>query len=392
MFKILLQNIFGKKISFALILLTVFILCLILSGPGKIVFRPDELSGEALPSYTQSGEYEYILSLQKSFIQVAKSIKPAVVNISTLSRDNKIKSHSSLFENKFSLEGFQGFLENITKPKQYRVNNSGSGVIYSEKGYILTNYHVIENGERFIVQLLDNRKFEGTLIGADEKTDLAVIKIKSYRSLPKAPLGSSERLQVGQWVVAIGNPFGLDRTVTTGVISAKGRSGLGINSYENFIQTDASINPGNSGGPLLDLEGRVVGINTAFMGQGTGVGFAIPIDTAKLISDELVKKGEVERGWIGAGIQSLTPELAKTFNSISQNGALVNKIIPEALAARGGLKQGDIIIMFNDSSVTSPKELQKMVAFSKIGKMVNLKILRNGEVKTIKIKILKMNS
>ncbi len=380
-----------KKIALGFIL-TLLILYKIAPVPNKIVLKSEELPAEGPPAYTQTDEYRYIISLQESFIRVAKSSKPAVVNISTLSRDPKAQSNFRLFNNNFSLEGFQGFLKDLTKPKRYQLNNLGSGVIFSEKGYILTNYHVIENAERLLVQLSDNRKFEGTLIGYDKKTDLAVIKIKSFRAFPKAPLGNSKEIKVGQWVVAIGNPYGLNRTVTTGVVSAKGRSDLGITTYENFIQTDASINPGNSGGPLLDLEGRVVGINTAIIGQGTGVGFAIPIDMAKLISEELIKKGEVERGWIGAGIQSLTPALAKTFNTTSKDGALVNKIIPEAPAALGGLKQGDIIIMFDDNSVSSPKELQKMVAFTKIGKTIKLKVLRNGEAKTIKIKIVKMKS
>jgi S1-C subfamily serine protease len=192
--------------------------------------------------------------------------------------------------------------------------------------------------------------------------------------------------------MAIGNPYGLERTVTTGVVSSTGRSGLGIATYENFIQTDASINPGNSGGPLLDLEGKVVGINTAIFGLGTGIGFAIPIEMVKLICEELIEKGEVNRGWIGAGIQPLTPELAKTFHSASQKGALVNQVIPNAPAFKGGLKQGDIIIMFDENSVTSSSELQRMVAFSKIGEIVKLKVLRNGEFETVKIKIVKMQS
>ena len=225
-----------------------------------------------------------------------------------------------------------------------------------------------------------------------KKTDLAVIKIDSFKSLPQAPLGDSDNIKVGQWVVAIGNPYGLDRTVTVGVVSAKGRSDLGITTYENFIQTDASVNPGNSGGPLLDLEGNVVGINTAIIGQGTGIGFAIPIKMAKLISEDLIKNGKVERGWLGASIQPLTPELAKTFKAAFQKGVLVNEVMLKAPAHKGGLKQGDIIVVFDGNDVTSPKVLQKMVAFAKIGKTVEVKVLRNGEMKTIKIIVEKIKS
>lgn len=382
-----------KKIKLAFgLFLVVSISYLFFSSPEKIHLKSASPLQEDSPSYTQTNEYQYIISLQESFIRVAKAIKPAVVNIRTLHQTEKTRSRFSFFKNKFSFENFQNFLAEIFKPKKYRVENLGSGVIISPKGYILTNHHVIKNAEHLLVQLSDNRKFEGTLIGSDRKTDLAIIKISSFRSFPQAPLGDSDNLEVGQWVVAIGNPYGLDRTVTVGVISAKGRSDLGITTYENFIQTDASINPGNSGGPLLDLEGNVIGINTAIIGEGTGIGFAIPIKMAKLISEELIKNGKVERGWLGAGIQSLTPELAKTFNMDSQKGVLVNEVIPEAPAYKGGLKQGDIIIMFNGSDVTSPKSLQKMVAFAKVGKTVEVKVLRNGEMKTIKIKVERMKS
>lgn len=382
-----------KKITLAFgLFLVISISYLLFSSPEKINLKPAKSLQEDSPSSAQSDEYKYIISLQESFIRAAKSIKPAVVNIRALQQDQKTHGGFHFSKDKFSFESFQSFLGEIFKPKKYSVENLGSGVIISPKGYILTNYHVIENAEHLLVQLSDNRRFEGTLIGADKKTDLAVIKINSFRSFPQAPLGNSENLKVGQWVIAIGNPYGLDRTVTVGVVSAKGRSDLGITTYENFIQTDASINPGNSGGPLLDLEGNVVGINTAIIGQGTGIGFAIPIEIAKLISEELIKNGKVERGWLGAGIQPLTPELAKTFNTDSQKGVLVNKIIPEAPAHKGGLKQGDIIVVFDGSNVTSPKALQKMVAFAKIGNIVEVKVLRNGEMKTIKIIVEKMKS
>ena len=388
---LLLNFLEGKRIKLAFGLFLVFsISYLLFSNPDNIVLKPSEPVQKE--TYTQTDEYKYIISLQKSFIQVAKSIKPAVVNISTLSQIKKTVSGFHFFNNKFSFESFQSFLEHFFKPKQYQVENLGSGVIFSSKGHILTNYHVVENAEHLLIRLSDDRKFEGTLIGMDKKTDLAVIKINSFNSLPKAPLGDSNNLKAGQWVIAIGNPYGLDRTVTVGVVSAKGRSGIGITTYENFIQTDASINPGNSGGPLLDLEGNVIGINTAIIGQGTGIGFAIPIDMVKLISKDLIKKGTVERGWLGAGIQALSPELARTFKTDSKKGVLVNKIIPEAPAFNGGLKQGDIIVFFDGNAVTSPKELQNMVALATIGETIEVKVLRNGKTKNLKIKVAKMES
>jgi Do/DeqQ family serine protease len=388
---LLLNFLEGKRIKLAFGLFLVFsISYLLFSNPENIVLKPSEPVQKE--TYTQTDEYKYIISLQKSFIQVAKSIKPAVVNISTLSQIKKTVSGFHFFNNEFSFESFQSFLELFFEPKQYQVENLGSGVIFSSKGHILTNYHVVENAEHLLIRLSDDRKFEGTLIGMDKKTDLAVIKINSFNSLPKAPLGDSNNLKAGQWVIAIGNPYGLDRTVTVGVVSAKGRSGIGITTYENFIQTDASINPGNSGGPLLDLEGNVIGINTAIIGQGTGIGFAIPIDMVKLISKDLIKKGTVERGWLGAGIQALSPELAKTFKTDYQKGVLVNKIIPEAPAFNGGLKQGDIIVFFDGNAVTSPKELQNMVALATIGETIEVKVFRNGKAKNLKIKVAKMES
>ncbi len=382
-----------KKIKFAFgLFLVVSISYLLFSSPENIDLNPSEALEEVSPSHIQTDEYKYIISLQESFVSVAKSIKPAVVNIRTFKQTQKTHSGFHFFNNKFSFERLENFLDKIFKPKIYSVENLGSGVIVSPKGYILTNHHVIENAEHFLVQLSDNRSFEGTLIGTDKKTDLAVIKIDSFKSLPQAPLGDSDNIKVGQWVVAIGNPYGLDRTVTVGVVSAKGRSDLGITTYENFIQTDASVNPGNSGGPLLDLEGNVVGINTAIIGQGTGIGFAIPIKMAKLISEDLIKNGKVERGWLGASIQPLTPELAKTFKAAFQKGVLVNEVMLKAPAHKGGLKQGDIIVVFDGNDVTSPKVLQKMVAFAKIGKTVEVKVLRNGEMKTIKIIVEKIKS
>lgn len=381
------------KIAFGLFLV-LSVSYLLFSEPEKIILTPEEpaLISEANLPYTKSDEDEEIVSLQNSFIKIAKMIKPAVVHISSLQETLKSHEHGRVFKNKFSLERFNNFFEELFTPKKYSTKSLGSGVIFSSQGYILTNHHVVEGAEHIFVQLSDNRRFEGTLIGSDKKTDLAVIKINSFKSLPQALLGNSENIRVGEWVVAIGNPYGLDGTVTVGVISATGRSDIGIADYENFIQTDASINPGNSGGPLLDLEGNVIGINTAIIGQGTGIGFAIPIDMAKLISDQLIKNGEVERGWLGAGIQTLTPELAETFNTGFQKGVLVNNIIPDAPADKGGLRQGDIIVRFEGNPVVSSKELQQMVAFSKIGGTVKIKVFRNGEMKTIKIKVEKIKS
>jgi serine protease Do len=245
---------------------------------------------------------------------------------------------------------------------------------------------VVEDADEIKVISSENKEFEAKVVGRDPKTDLALIQIKSWKGFSSIKLGDSDELRVGDWVMAIGNPFGLDHTVTAGIVSAKGRV-IGAGPYDNFIQTDASINPGNSGGPLINLKGEVVGINTAIFAGGQGIGFAIPINTAKELVGQLKDKGKVTRGWLGVNVQKVTPDLAKAFNLQAEAGALVGDVISGSPAEKAGVKPGDIIIEFNGKAVKEMSELPRLVAGVAVGKEVDIKILRNGETQVVKAKI-----
>lgn len=319
---------------------------------------------------------EELLATQRAFIDVSQKVTPAVVNI----RAERVRSTriSPLFEEFFG-DLFQG-------PRQQRREQSlGSGFIITEDGYILTNEHVVSGAEEIKVQLTDRQVFAGTVVGVDPETDVAVLKINAPDPLPVAVLGDSDQLEVGQWALAIGNPFGLDSTLTVGVISATGRANIGIEDYEDFIQTDASINPGNSGGPLLNIYGEVVGINTAIVAAGQGIGFAIPISLARLIADQLMTSGEVARGWLGVSIQPLDPALAESFGLDRVTGALINRVLPETPADRAGLRRGDILLTYNGKPVRGVRELQLLVASTPIGTEVPVEILRDGGTMTLMI-------
>ena len=335
--------------------------------------------------YADLEGYQDIVELQNAFIRNAKQLKPTVVSINSLvkmSSDSKglRKGRDGWVSN------FKGWLSDALKRK-YLVESLGSGVIYDSRGYILTNYHVIEDVDEIMVKLMDKREFSARVVGVDPLTDLAVLKIFSFSSFPVPAFGSTKDLGVGEWVMAIGNPYGLDGTVTVGVISGTHRSDLGIATFENFLQTDASINPGNSGGPLIDLEGKVIGINTAIAKIGAGVGFAIPMEMAAQIADSLIDEGTVERGWLGAGIQSLTPELAVSFAVSRDEGVLVNSVGDGTPAHKAGLVRGDIIITYDGQIVLDSKSLQKLVAESRIGKSVRLNIIREGVEKTVFVEV-----
>ena len=246
---------------------------------------------------------------------------------------------------------------------------------------------MVEGAEEIEVQLLDKRKFKGKVVGRDPKTDLAVIKVDAPDTLPTAKLGDSGRIRIGEWAIAIGNPFGLDHTVTVGVISATGRSEVGIATYEDFIQTDASINPGNSGGPLVNLKGEVIGINTAIVAAGQGIGFAIPINMAKEIMSQLIEGGKVVRGWLGVSIQELTEELAQQFHVEPGKGVLIASVMDNSPAERGGLKAGDIILEFDGTKVEQVRQLQRLVARTLVGKEAVVKVLRDGKELSLRIKV-----
>jgi serine protease Do len=263
---------------------------------------------------------------------------------------------------------------------------AGSGVIISSDGTILTNNHVVEGATEVTVTLADKKEYTAEVLGRDPKTDLAVLKIKANDSFPAAALGNSEQLKVGDWVVAIGNPFGLNHTVTSGIVSAKGRV-IGAGPYDDFIQTDASINPGNSGGPLFNMMGEVVGINTAIIPQGQGIGFAIPVNTAKPLIPQLVTKGEVTRGYLGVSIQNMTPDLAEALNVKGLDGALVADVSPGSPANAAGIARGDVITSFNGKAVKDSHDLPAMVAATPVDEEVTVKVLRDGEERQLSVKV-----
>jgi serine protease Do len=327
-------------------------------------------------------------SPENPFVQVAEMVTPAVVNISTVTT-GKGRNPSEQFRpfgnDPFFRDFFDRFFEGM--PRQHRQTSLGSGVIIEKSGLILTNNHVIKDADEITVKFANKQEAKGKVVGTDPKTDLAVIRVSTKEDLPVVALGNSDALHVGQWAIAIGNPFGLDHTLTVGVISATGRSEVGIAAYENFIQTDASINPGNSGGPLLNIRGEVIGINTAIVASGQGIGFAIPVNMARKVMDDLVKKGKVTRGWLGVGIQPLTPELAKSFAVSADEGILVNQVMPKSPAEAAGVKTGDLIMNVDGKPVKDPRELQRIIAETEIGKTLELTILRDKTKRTVKVQV-----
>ncbi len=329
--------------------------------------------------------------LQDAFVHVAQLVKPAVVNIATTQRPRPQEGRRApqvppFFRGPFREFFGEDFFERFFgEPPQRERRSLGSGVIVDKRGYILTNNHVIEQADQIEVRLSDKRKFTATVIGKDPKTDLAVIKIDAPDDLPVAKLGDSGTIRIGEWAIAIGNPFGLDQTVTVGVISAVGRSDVGITTYEDFIQTDASINPGNSGGPLVNINGEVIGINTAIVATGQGIGFAIPISMAREIKDRLIAQGKVVRGWLGVGIQELTDELATQFGVKPEDGVLVGNVMQGSPAERGGMKTGDIIQEFNGNKISNVRQLQREVAQSTVGSPAQIRVLRENMPSTLTI-------
>jgi serine protease Do len=326
-----------------------------------------------------------------SFADLAEKLKPSVVNISTTKtvRGGGFRSpfgQGSPFDRNFGGDDFfERFFGDIPQ-RQFKQKSLGSGFIISHDGYIFTNNHVVEQADKIIVRLSDGKEYEAKVIGKDAKTDIALIKIKPSDSLPVAETGDSEKLRVGDWVLAIGNPFGLEQTVTAGIVSAKGRV-IGAGPYDNFIQTDASINPGNSGGPLFNMEGKVVGINTAIVAQGQGIGFAIPISMAKTILPDLKAKGKVTRGWLGVSVQDISEDIAKNMKLKDRNGALISDVFKGDPADKAGLKSGDVVTEINGKPVKDTHELLLMIAGFRIGEAIKVKIMRDGQEKIIPIMI-----
>ena len=322
-----------------------------------------------------------IFSAPESFNELAENASPAVVNIRTV---KTIKGGGRVFrqfkkgpfgEN----DPFHDFFDRFfgeNRPHDFKQRSLGSGFIINKDGYIVTNNHVVENADKIEVILKNEKEFDAKIVGRDPNTDLALIKIKPNRDLPVLLFGDSDALKVGQWVVAIGSPFGLEHTVTAGIVSAKGRV-IGSGPYDDFIQTDASINPGNSGGPLINMEGKVVGINTAIIAGGSGIGFAIPINLAKNIVDQLKTSGEVIRGWLGVGIQDISKQVAEYYGIKSEKGVLVTEVFPDDPADKAGIEPQDIILSINGIEVGTSREITSMIADLGVGETVKIQVLRN---------------
>jgi len=314
-------------------------------------------------------------AFEDAFSAVADRVTPAVVNVS-VAAGRPSGEDTERFRDFFGDE----FYDKYFKRRPHEDGRAaGSGVIVDPKGYILTNNHVIENARDITVRLSDGRKFSAKLVGRDPKTDLAVLKVDAPTPLPTAELGDSDRLRVGQWAVAIGNPFGLDRTVTVGIVSATARTHVGVATYENFIQTDASINPGNSGGPLLNLDGRVIGINTAIVASGQGIGFAIPVNEAKSVMAQLIARGRVVRGWLGIVIQDVTDQLASTFGVREREGVLIADVMRGGPADVAGMRAGDVVVGFEGAKISEVPQLQRRIASMMPGHKVRLAIMRDKQ-------------
>jgi serine protease Do len=326
-----------------------------------------------------------------NFSELAEKVRPGVVNIQVVKKIKNIDFGSHHFSGvpfgeKNPFGDFFGPFSEENPPRGFEQRGVGSGFVMNRDGYILTNNHVIEDADQIKVKLTNGKEYDAKIIGRDPKTDLALIKINPSSDLQSLNLGNSEDLKVGSWVVAVGSPFGLEQTVTAGIVSAKGRV-IGSGPYDNFIQTDASINPGNSGGPLINMKGEVVGINTAIIASGQGIGFAIPINMAKEIAPQLQEKGHVTRGWLGVSIQEITPALAKSFDLKEKKGALVAQVISGSPAEKAGIEQGDVIVEFDGKEVTDSKDLPRIVALTPIGKAVTIKLLRNGKALDRQVKV-----
>lgn len=331
---------------------------------------PSQINGQPLPSLAD----------------MVEQVTPAVVNISTRSKVSI--SQNPLFNDPF----FRRFFDIPNQPQQSRPQSLGSGVVIdADKGYIITNHHVVGRADEITITLRDGRELQAKLLGSDPEADVALLQVPA-KDLTSIKLADSNALRVGDFVVAIGNPFGLGQTVTSGIVSALGRSGLGIEGYEDFIQTDASINPGNSGGALVNLNGELVGMNTAIIAPGgsggnVGIGFAIPINMVQQIISQLVEHGEVQRGVLGVLTQDLTVDLAQAFNLKKRKGAVISKVLPDSAAALAGLKVGDVVVEVNGRKIKNSMDMRNAIGLVRIGQNLKIRLLRNGEAMTLEAKI-----
>jgi len=335
-------------------------LAITISGTASASPRKSAIDQDALSN---------AVAFESALTSVAEAVSPSVVSIQV----EVTRPQNNGFPFFFGGQGRGGI-----------VRGGGSGVILRSDGHILTNNHVVNKATRIDVRLKNGKSYPATLVGVDSATDLAMLKIEA-RGLPQAEFASSEKARVGQFVIAIGSPFGLDYTVTTGVLSAKGRGGIGANEIEDYLQTDASINPGNSGGPLIDLQGRVLGINTMIIGRGSGIGFAIPAEIAQRVAEQLITNGSVKRAWLGVSFQEITPELAAHFGGNFEGGALINAVIPGGPAEKAGLKPGDIITAIDKRAIREGHDLLRAVLRHGVGERLSLEVRRGDKTKKISL-------
>jgi serine protease Do len=350
--------------------------------------KPAEVSPQAAPAQ-EAEKTKGPVDLITAIVQVAQQAIPAVVHIE-VTQHQTVASPLLPFENDPFFRRFFGVPETPRKFKR-ELKGLGTGMIMDSKYHILTNNHVVAGATQIQVLLASGEQYPATVVGTDPKTDLAVIQISAKKSLPQVSFGDSDKVAVGEWVVAIGHPRGLDQTVTQGIISAKHRREImDPSSYQDFLQTDAAINPGNSGGPLLNLRGEVIGVNAAIVSQSggyEGIGFAIPSKMALYIAQQLIARGKVERGWLGVSVQDLTPELAKSFDAEGAKGALIAEVVKESPAEKAGMKKGDIVIAYREKEITNASTLRNEAAISPIGQEAKLTVLRKGKKEELTVKI-----
>ncbi len=378
----------SKQIRFALAAMVIAAI-----GLAAVAILPEVISrftyaserGRAVAARAQLAQ---ATDLSEAFKYVAKAVRPSVVSVQSVKRaraETQRSPRSQLppdLENLLPEEFLDRFFQLPFPTPDFKQEGLGTGVIVTEDGYILTNNHVIRGADEVTVKLSDGRKFDGKVVGTpDDQTDLAVLKIDATGLVP-AVLGDSDKIEVGQWVMAIGSPFGLEQTVTAGIISAKGRADLYIAAYEDFIQTDAAINPGNSGGPLVNLEGEVIGINTAIAsrtGGYMGIGFAIPINMARSVKDSIIKQGRVDRGWLGIALQDLDEALAESYGFAGEGGVLVTEVMPDSPAEKAGVRPEDIIVEFDGKGIRNRNQLQNAVAAIAPNSTTDLTVFRGGK-------------
>jgi len=357
---------------------------------SKLNFTPGSTASESI----QDTEKEELSNLKiispNTFVEIAQRLNPTVVYISSTQAIKGFNNFRAPFFDKDPFRDFFGddfFDKFFGIPKEgFKQKSLGSGFIINKEGYILTNNHVVKDAEDILVTLSNDNEYRAKIIGKDEDMDVALLKIDTKEDLPLVKLGDSDALQIGEWVVAIGNPFGLEHTVTAGIVSAKWRT-IGQGPYNSFIQTDASINPGNSGGPLFNIMGEVVGINTAIISEGQGIGFAIPINMVKDVLEDLKTEGKIKRGWLGLLIQRVTPDLAKSFGLKENKGALVAEVVDGGPADKSGVKRGDVIVQFQGKQIREFSDLSRYAGLTRPGTKVELDIVRDGEKLELSVKM-----